>query len=79
MNTTASGLLTVFIILGVYDFAVVYFGGGIQSSISRCLERAGFKSPMFVLAIGIIIGHIWFNMKPECDCPVPQSTSGAKP
>lgn len=71
MNTTPLVVLTLFIILGLYDFGVVYFGKGVESSVSRCLQRAGFKSPMFVLMLGMVMGHLFFAMKPECDCPVP--------
>lgn len=71
MKTTPLVVLTLMIILGVYDFGVVYFGNGVQSSVSRALERAGFRSPMFVLMIGLVCGHLFFAMSPECVCPLP--------
>lgn len=65
MTTTAIVILTAFIVLGIYD-AYVVFSKGVGSSISRQLEKLGFKSPVAMLVIGIIIGHLWFAMEPEC-------------
>jgi len=69
MTTTAIVILSAFIILGIYD-AWVVFSKGVGSSISRNLQRLGFRSPVAMLVIGTLIGHLWFSMEPECPkCP----------
>jgi hypothetical protein len=75
MTTTAILILTVFIVVGIYDAAVV-FKRGVGSSVSRCLQRLGFRSPIAMLVIGTIIGHLWFEMEPEC--PVVEAPKGCK-
>lgn len=65
MTNTEILLLAVFIAVGIYDAAVVW-KTGIGSSVSRCLQKLGFKSPIAVLVIGIILGHVMFEMEPEC-------------
>jgi hypothetical protein len=57
------------IILGVYDLFVAFWGG-LDSSISRAMQDAGFKSPTIPFVLGYICGH-WFGyMKPNCPkCP----------
>lgn len=67
MDNTEIIILATFIFLGIYD-AWIVFSKGVGSSISRALERLGFKSPVAMLVIGIIIGHLFFNMRPE-ECP----------
>lgn len=58
-------VLTVgFIILGIYDFIVVC-RTGVGTSISRVMQRAGFRSPTVCLVIGYILGHIFGYMPPE--------------
>jgi len=64
MDTTEILILTAFIVIGIYD-AYVVFSKGVGSSISRALEQLGFKSPVAMLVIGIIIGHLWLNMRPQ--------------
>lgn len=64
MSTTAILILSTFIVVGIYDAAVV-FRTGIGSSVSRCLQKLGFRSPVAMLVIGVIIGHLWFSMEPE--------------
>lgn len=76
MGTTEIIILAAFITLGIYD-AWVVFSKGVGSSISRALEKLGFKSPIAMLVIGIIIGHLWFAMEPECPkCPDQNEISG---
>lgn len=68
METTAIVLLSAFIALGIFD-AYVVWKEGVSSTISRALQRLGFRSPVAMLVIGMIIGHIFFAMEPE-PCPV---------
>jgi hypothetical protein len=71
METTPLVVFTLFIILGLYDgFVVFYKGRGsyIGESVSRCLQRTGFKSPLFVFMMGAIMSHLFWYMSPECDC-----------
>lgn len=65
MTNTAILLLGVFIFVGIYDAAVVW-KTGIGCSVSRTLQKLGFKSPIATLVIGIILGHLFFEMEPEC-------------
>ena len=67
MHPTAIVILSAFITLGIYDAYVVYTQG-VGGSISRYLQKLGFRSPVAMLVIGIIIGHLWFSMEPE-PCP----------
>jgi len=68
MDMTEIVILAAFIGLGIYD-AWIVFSKGVGSSISRALEKLGFRSPVAMLVIGIIIGHLFFNMRPEeVDC-----------
>lgn len=73
MSLTNIVLTACFIILGIYDFIVVA-RSGVQTSISRELQRIGFKSPVVCLVIGFLLGH-WFGyMPPE---PVQDETQPA--
>ena len=65
MHQTAIVILSAFIALGIYDAYVVYTQG-VGGSISRYLQKLGFRSPVAMLVIGIIIGHLWFSMEPDC-------------
>lgn len=74
MSITALVVFTLFLILGLYDGFVVFWNGkgsNIGESVSRLLQRTGFKSPLFVFMFGLIMGHLFFYMQPECDCSVP--------
>ena len=68
MHPTAIVILSLFIAAGIYDAFIVYTQG-VGGSISRYLQKLGFRSPVAMLVIGIIIGHLWFSMEPE-PCPV---------
>lgn len=68
MHPTAIVILSLFIAAGIYDAFIVYTQG-VGGSISRYLQKLGFRSPVAMLVIGIIIGHLWFAMEPE-PCPV---------
>ena len=64
MGMTEMILTAGFIILGIYDFIVVT-RTGVGSSISRAMQRAGFRSPTVCLVIGYVLGHIFGYMPPE--------------
>lgn len=64
MSTTGIVLTACFITLGIYDFIVVC-RRGVCCSISRCMQKAGFKSPIISLVIGALIGHFFLYMPPE--------------
>jgi putative intracellular protease/amidase len=64
MTTTGIILTATFCTLGIYDLVVV-LRNGVGCSISRCMQKAGFKSPIVSLVIGMILGHFWLYMSPE--------------
>lgn len=66
METTPLVVFTLFIILGLYDAVAVYIRGGVKTSVSRFLERIGFKSPPFIFMMGLIMGHLFFALEPDC-------------
>lgn len=68
MDTTELVIFTALLAVGLYD-AYVVFTKGVGSSVSRAMERLGFKSPLAVFVVGAVIGHFWFGMKPACECP----------
>lgn len=79
MTTTAMVVLAFMIGLGLYDvYAVGTAKGDVSTSVSRFVQKLGFKSPMFVLVFGILVGHWFFYMTPECDCPAPQKVEQHK-
>lgn len=65
MHPTAIVILSLFIAAGIYDAFIVYTQG-VGGSISRYLQKLGFRSPVAMLVIGIVIGHLWFAMEPDC-------------
>ena len=74
MNRTNLLVFCCILAIGVWDAYVVLIQGkasNIDSSVSRSLERLGIKSKLFVFVVGAVIGHVWFAMDPECDCPIP--------
>lgn len=71
MGTTELVIFSLLLAAALYD-AYVVFTKGVSSSISRAMERLGFKSQLAVFTVGCIIGHFWFSLEPECPkCPVP--------
>lgn len=64
MNTTGILIVTVFIVLGIYD-AIVVIRKGVGCSISRFLQRTALRSPVFTFCIGAVVGHIFGYMAPE--------------
>jgi len=51
------------IILGIVDLCFVLVGGT-GSSVSSFLINVGFKSPVFVFAVGFVCGHLFGMMTP---------------
>ena len=60
-----AGLVTtiVIIILGIVDLIFV-LRRGTGTSVSNFLINVGFKSPVFVFAIGFVAGHLFGYMTP---------------
>lgn len=71
MTITAQIITAVVIGLGIYD-SVVVLRTGVGTSISRVMQRAGFRSPLVVFVVGFICGHIFGYMQPE---PPQQNTN----
>ena len=58
MTTTGIFLVILFVTAGIYDFIVVC-KNGVGCSISRSMQRAGFRSPIVSLVIGALLGHLF--------------------
>jgi hypothetical protein len=65
MTRTAMIVTAGVITLGIYDLAVVAFGGGVEMSVSRFMQDAGLQAPWIVFTIGFICGHIFGYMPPR--------------
>jgi hypothetical protein len=68
MTTTGIVVTACFITLGIYDLIVV-MRRGVGCSVSRFMQQAGFKSPIVSVVIGMLIGHFFMYMPPECPPP----------
>lgn len=64
MKLTPLIVTTLVIILGIYDLWAVAFGG-VESSVSRFMQEAGFARPTVVFVVGYICGHFWGYMPPK--------------
>lgn len=64
MTTTGIFVTACFIVVGIYDLIVV-MKTGVGCSVSRFLQRSGFKSPIVAIVIGAILGHLFLYMPPE--------------
>lgn len=64
MKLTPLVVTTLIIILGIYDLWAVAFGG-VESSVSRFMQEAGFSRPTVVFVVGYICGHWWGYMPPK--------------
>lgn len=64
MTLTAIVVTGMIITLAIYDLIVVC-RGGVQSSVSRFMQRSSLKSPVVAFAVGFICGHIFGYMAPE--------------
>ncbi len=58
-------IFTAITILGIYDLAAVYLGNGSMSSISTAMYNFGLKSPAMCFTMGMVAGHLFFNMSPD--------------
>ncbi len=63
MNPVALVFFIAVIILGITDLGFVVFSGT-GTSLSAFLVEHGFKSPVFVFAMGAIAGHLFWYMFP---------------
>lgn len=66
MSVTAQIITAVVIGLGIYDLVVV-LRTGVNTSISRVMQRAGLKSPLVAFVVGFICGHCFGYMQPESE------------
>lgn len=58
-QTTRFVLVGVVIFLVLYDLAALYFGGA-DATISRVAYRAACDNPFLAIALGFILGHIFW-------------------
>ena len=63
MTMSKPGLLVTIlvIVLGTVDLCFVVFGGT-GSSVSNFLINAGYKSPVFIIGVGFVCGHLYGQM-----------------
>jgi len=61
MSVTGMVLTAVVVMLGIYDI-IAAFRGGVNSTISRAMQMAGFRSPTVVFVLGAIFGHCFLQM-----------------
>lgn len=59
MKTPAVLVFTLIIILGCYDFAVVYFFPSVPS-ISQFFQGLQVKAPFVTIVMAICVGHLLF-------------------
>lgn len=64
MTLTAKVTTILVILLGIYDLAVVAFGGGEGVSVSAFFIMAGINRPMVIFSIGFVCGHLFGYMRP---------------
>ncbi len=65
MTLTKMIITAAIIILGVYDLFAAFWGG-VDSTISRVMQDAGFRSPTIPFVLGYIAGHVLGYMPPKC-------------
>jgi hypothetical protein len=66
MEPTAIIITGLFITVALYDLVLVV-KNGVGCSVSRFMQRAGFKSPIFSVVLGMLLGHFWMYMPPESE------------
>lgn len=64
MTLTAIIVTGLIVTLAIYDLIIVC-RGGVQSSVSRFMQRSALKSPVISFAVGFVCGHIFGYMAPE--------------
>jgi len=61
MGLTGMILTGAFVALGIYDI-VAAFRGGVNSTISRTMQTAGFRSPTVLFVLGGLFGHCFLQL-----------------
>lgn len=61
MKKSAVIVLTVFIVLGIYDLAAVYILPERLPSISSLFSRYLFQFSFWEFVVGLTLGHLFFN------------------
>jgi hypothetical protein len=64
MSLTGIIITGILITIALYDLVVVV-KHGVGCSVSRFMQKVGFRSPIFSFVTGAIIGHFWLYMPPE--------------
>ena len=64
MNTSGLLLITCCIVLAIWDMIAVW-RYGIDNSVSRFVQRVGRAHPLFIFALGVLVGHFFAAMTPE--------------
>jgi len=65
MTLTKMIITAAIIILGVYDLFAAFWGG-VDITISRVMQDAGFSHPFVAFVVGGICSHFWMYMPPKC-------------
>jgi len=61
MSLTGMILTGMFVTLGIYDI-VAAFRGGVNSTVSRAMQMAGFRSPTVLFVLGGLFGHCFLQL-----------------
>jgi putative Ca2+/H+ antiporter (TMEM165/GDT1 family) len=61
-HATIAILASVTVALCIYDVIAVWRGGG-GSTISSVMLAAGREYPIIVLAIGVVLGHLFWSQR----------------
>lgn len=61
MGLTGMILTGAFVALGIYDILAA-FRGGVNSTISRAMQTAGFRSPTVLFVLGGLFGHCFLQL-----------------
>jgi len=64
MSTTGIVVTGFLIAIALYDMVVV-IRKGVGCSVSRFIQRVGFKSPIVIFVTGALCGHFWLYLPPE--------------
>ncbi len=68
MNMTGTGVLMV--VTGVFLLAweiLAFVTGSRRALLSTWFQKLGFRSPIAVLVIGMLLGHFWMYFPPTVD------------
>lgn len=64
------------IVLGIYEMMTVFWKNK-PGYLSTIMQRAGFKAPFIVFAIGFLCGHWWGYFPPDPEIKIVTVMSGA--